>query len=283
MRIEVSNQPVRLELVSAWFKSSRSTELARRDIYDGLTSWRIWWLLAWQDLRARYRRSVIGPLWLTVSTAALIGGMGLVFSTLFKMDLREYLPFLAVGIILWQLISTLLVESTTAFIQAESIIKSMNLPYSIHVLRVITRNVLILFHNLTVLVVVWIVFQIDVGFTTLLFIPGIVLIILNGMWMGILFGTLGTRYRDIQQSIANVAQIIFFLTPIMWPLKQLGERGYIATYNPLYHVIEVVREPLLGNVPELTSYIVVTAMAVIGWITAYLFFCRYRRRITYWL
>ena len=79
--------------------------LAWNDIADGLKSWRIWLLLAWHAVKLRYRRSTLGPFWITISMAITIYTMGILYGHLFKINLAVYYPFLATGILGWNLIS----------------------------------------------------------------------------------------------------------------------------------------------------------------------------------
>ena len=97
---------------SAWI-------LALRDVRDGLMNVRVWQMLAWYEIRQRYKRSVLGPFWLTISMGALVAAMGPLYGRLFNQDVSAYFPFLAIGFIVWQLISSLLVEAGQVFIVAQ--------------------------------------------------------------------------------------------------------------------------------------------------------------------
>src|SRR6187402_1914554 len=91
----------------------------------------------------------------------------------------------------------------------------------------------------------------------LLVIPGLVLVSLNGLWVGLLLGMLCVRFRDIPQIIANVIQLLFFLTPILWKPDQLTQGRAFVEANPFHHFVSLIREPLLGVAPSLETWLIV--------------------------
>jgi ABC-type polysaccharide/polyol phosphate export permease len=260
-----------------------SLRIATRDIGEGIRGWELWSLLGWQDIRHRYRRSLIGPFWLTISMALLVGGLGFLYAGLFKQDISVYLPYLSVGLILWSLIATQVTESCTALIGAESIIKQMPVSYSMHLYRVAWRNLIILAHNAVIYVAIAFLFDLPVGPGSLLAVPGLVLLTVNLLWIGLVLGVICARFRDVPQIVTNAVQLIFFLSPILWQAELLPDRAFFVDANPVYHLIEVVRAPLLGQPVPPLSWIVVTGMALTGWLFTLVVFGRYRRRLAYWL
>lgn len=242
-------------------------------------------MLGWQDVRQRYRRSALGPFWLTISMGVMIGTIGIVFGTIFKTPMQEFLPFLAAGMILWSFISSVVMEGCAGFISAEHIIKQLPIPLFVHILRMIWRNVIILLHNIVILPLVFIAVGRSVGWEALLAIPGFLLAVLNLIWIALLLGILCARYRDLPQIVGSVLQVVFYLTPIMWMPAHLPQRAgmYLLDLNPAYHLLSVVRDPLLGSLPTVVNWSVSIGTAVIGWAVAILFYGRYKRRIAYWL
>ena len=257
--------------------------LALLDLAQGARAHHLWYLLAWQDIRRLYRRSVLGPFWLTVSMGALVGVLGTLYGVLLGVDSADYVPFLALGFIVWTLISGIITEGCTAFINAEGIIRHVGLPLSIHVYRLLWRHVLILLHNAAVFVVVAAVFTVWPGWTALLALPGLVLLCLNGLWAGLLLGIVSARFRDVPPIVTSIVRICFFVTPIIWMPELMPGRPLVLDVNPFFHLVEVVRAPLLGQAPELASWIAVLIMTAAGWLVTFAFFRRYRRRIAYWV
>ena len=279
---EVSGSSPEPAVASASPSSSRAA-FALQDIVEGARAIHLWGLLGWQDVRQRYRRSTLGPFWLTISMGALVGGLGFLYAGLFKIGIADYLPFIAVGFIVWGLVSSLLTDGCAAFISAESIIKQVALPLSIHVYRVLWRNFIILAHNAIIYVIVALLFSVQPGWVGFLALPGLVLLGLNGVWVGLLLGLVSARFRDVPQIVASVVQIAFFLTPIIWKPELLPERALLLDLNPFFHFVEVVRAPLLGQVPGLTSWLAALGVTLGGWLVTLAMYRRFHWRIPYWV
>jgi ABC-type polysaccharide/polyol phosphate export permease len=259
------------------------TAVAFADILAGARAWHLWGHLGWHDIRRHYRRSVIGPLWITISMGVLIGSLGYLYTYLFQLEVADYLPFLAGGFILWGLIAGLINEGSNVFIGAGNIIKQVRIPLSAHVFRMVWRNIITFFHNIWILVLVMLLFRHSPSWVWLLALPGLLLIVLNGLWVGLLLGTVSARFRDVPPIIASVVQIAFFLTPIMWKPDMRPDLAYFVNLNPFHHLLHVVRAPLLGQVPELHNWIAACSVTVAGWVVAFVAYRRFRSRIAYWV
>jgi len=242
-------------------------------------------MLGWQDVRQRYRRSALGPFWLTISMAIMIGTMGVVFGQIFKIPLTDFLPFLSAGVILWSFTSSIVNESSTSFIAAEGIIKQLPIPLFVHILRTIWRNILIFGHNIIIFPLVLLAVEKPIGLVAFISIPGFILLIVNLTWIALILGVVCARYRDLQQIVGSVIQVVFYLTPIMWMPNLLNDRVglYLIDLNPVFHLFEIVRSPLLGQYPTTTNWGVSLALALIGWIITITIYGTYKRRIAYWL
>lgn len=262
---------------------SKNLTLALKDMHDGIASIYIWPMLGWQEIKQRYRRSMLGPLWLTISTGAMIAGMGPLYGRLFNQDISTYFPYLATSLVVWQLIAGLINDCCNAFIAAEGYIKQIKLPLSIHVLRVVWRNLIVFGHNLLIVALVLAWYQPGSLRDLPIAVVGIGLVALNGFWLGILLGLLCARFRDIPQIVTSLVQVALFLTPVMWHASMLGKYIWAAEINPLYHFLEIVRAPLLGQHPELLTWYAVIGITVAGYAVTLLVFSRFRARIAYWV
>ena len=262
-----------------------SVIIALSDITAATRRYSLVGMLGWQDVRQRYIRSVVGPFWLTISMGVMIGSIGVVFGQIFNAPMTEFLPFLAVGMILWGFMSTIVSEGCTGFIAAEGIIKQLSIPLFVHILRMIWRNVLILGHNIVIFPIVLLVVGKSLSLMAFISIPGFFLVVVNLTWLALILGVLCARYRDLPQIVGSIIQIMFYLTPIMWMPNLLPQRTglYLLDLNPAYHLLEIVRSPLLGQLPTAMNWQVSLAMALIGWIMALLVYGRFKRRIAYWL
>jgi lipopolysaccharide transport system permease protein len=253
------------------------------DLIGGARLYELWSRFAFHDIRQRFRRSVLGPFWLTLSMGIMVGAMGLVFSTLFQQDMGKTLPYIATGLIFWGLLTSCINEGTAMFISAESYIRNVPMPISVHFYRMLARNVMIWGFNMAIYLVILVLFQLTLGWNILLFIPGFALFLVNAAWISLAVGVLSTRFRDIPQVIVNLIQVVFFITPVFWSPESLPHRPAYVTLNPFYHLLEIVRAPLLGGTAPALSWTICLGMAVIGvGATAWLY-RRSHSRIAYWV
>lgn len=258
-------------------------EQALADLVEGARRYPLWSHLAYHDIRQRFRRSILGPFWLTLTMGILIGAMGLVFSTLFQQHISETLPYIATGIIFWGLLTSCINEGTTAFISAETFIRNVPLPISVHFFRIVARNVLIWLFNMAIYVIVVAAFGISLNWSLVLFVPGFALFLLNTTWISLVSAILSTRYRDMPQVITNVMQVIFYVTPIFWSPSAIAHRPAFVALNPFYHLLAIVREPLLGAPPSAYSWLFCIGLAVIGLTFTAWLYRRAHARISYWV
>jgi lipopolysaccharide transport system permease protein len=256
---------------------------AASDLIDGLKMHRVWMQLARMDIRQRYRRSILGPFWITITMIIWILAIGPLYGHLLGIGSREFIPYLAMGIITWGLVSGLVLDGAGAFVEAEQLVRAVKLPYTVHILRILQRNLLIFLHNLLAFVPFMIYLGIKPQWEWFAAIPGVMLILLAALPTGFLLGTLSARYRDLQQIIASIVQLAFFLTPIFWKRELLKDRTYLADYNPFQILIEGVRRPIVEGLPPPEAYGKIVVLVAILFLLAAPFFARYRRRLAFWV
>lgn len=264
-------------------RSATSMALALKDIKDGFCSIHVWPMLGWQEIKQRYRRSALGPFWITLSTGAMVAGMGPLYGRLLGQDVGAYLPYLGIGLIVWFLIANLITESCYGFIAASGYIQQIKLPLTVHVLRVVYRNLIIFAHHLLIVALILLFYPPGFDWTLLLMPLGVGLIAINGVWLGLLLGLLCARFRDIPQFVASLVPLAFFLTPVIWKPEMLGRYRWAADINPLSYFLEIVRAPLIGEPISLRSWVAVLAITLIGYAVTLVAFSRFRTRIAYWV
>jgi len=253
------------------------------DMIEGLKLWELWCSLGWHDIRQRYRRSIVGPFWLTLSMGVMVGGLAYLYAGLFGQDVETYLPYVATGIIVFTMISSLASEGSLVFIGSSTLILQLRAPLSIYVYQMLWRNLLIFAHNISIYALILLFVKIDLGWNFFLAFVGLLLVLLNGFWVGLTLGGLSARFRDVPLIVASVMQVAFFLTPIFWTPGSLPNRALFVHLNPFYYLIEVIRMPLLGKTPPLSIWLVVIGFNVVGALVATFFYARYRGRIAYWV
>lgn len=228
---------------------------AFQDLFDALRRWPLWLWFAQQDIKSRYRGSLLGPIWLVLNLGILVAALSVIYATLFNLPASIYTPHVATGFIAWWFISGVMLDSCTAFTTNAQIIRNMPLPIGIHILRVLARHSVLMLHNMVVYVVVAVTFAIwPTGYMPLALL-GFLLVTLLLFWISICLAIICARYRDVPHIIASIVQVVMFITPIMFLKDMLKNRIYIANVNPFYHMIEVIRAPLLGQNPELISWV----------------------------
>lgn len=282
----VESEPVAAAHKSFPMSALRKEMMSRaiRDFREGLANWRIWWLFGIGDIRQRYARSRLGQFWITLSMAIFVCAIGSVYALLFHQPIRQFLPYVAVNFVVWTLISGLLTDSCTAFIQADTYLRQEPLPKVIFVMRIIVRNLVTFFHNIIIVPIVFIVMGKWPSGTLLLAPLGLALVLLAGFFTGLLLGVLCSRFRDLPQIVQNLVQVVFFITPIVWPADSVrGRAEFIIDLNPFAAFLHVVSEPLLGNYPHLSAYLMVCGSIVILAAISIPLFARFRARVVYWL
>lgn len=258
-------------------------EAAWRDLAEGGTKSWLWTTLAMQDIRQRYRGSMLGPFWLTISTLIMVVAIGFIYSRLFHMEITTYLPYLAIGLILWQFISTSVIEGCHIFLGAESVIQQVPIPFSVHAYRAVCRNLIVLAHNVIIIPFGMLVFQIPPSLRLVEVLPAVALLAIDCLWIGILFGMLSARFRDIPPIVASFLQIVFMVTPIFWPIDTLGDWKPLAEFNPAFAAVDVIRAPMLGAPTNPWSWPVLIGLSVVGGVGTFAIFARFRGRIAYWI
>ena len=259
--------------------------IALVDLLNAFERINLAFMLGWQDIKQRYRRSKLGPFWLTISMGVMISMIGLIFGQALSLPRSDYLPFLASGIIFWTFISTTVIDGSTCFIHSAGMIRQLALPLSLYIMRILWRNVIILGHNLIIFPVVLVLSEKTLNLNLMWLVPGFLLLLLNVFWVSLFLGVCCTRFRDLPPIITSLTQVFFYFTPIIWMPGALTLRAnsLIVEPNPVYHLLELVRGPLLGYCPSTVSWCVGLTVGVLGSLFTLVFFGVYKKRIAYWI
>jgi len=209
--------------------------------------------------------------------------MGFLYAKLFNSPPSKYLPFLSVGLVLWQFLASLITEGCGTFTSVSTVIQQVPMPVSIHVYRLVLRNLIVLAHNMIIIPGILLIFHIMPDWRCIWIIPALFIMSLNGVWIAILLGMLGSRYRDVPPIVANFVQVVFFVTPIFWQPSALGRWSAIGELNPLFAAIDVVRAPVLGIAMAPYSWAVLVLTTIVGCAGTFFVFARFRYRIPFWV
>jgi lipopolysaccharide transport system permease protein len=257
--------------------------LATRDLHEAAQLWRLGWTLALLDIRLRYRGSMLGPFWLTLSTGAMVSAMGVLYSELLHISLHEYLPFLTTSLVLWGFVATLFSEACYSYTANDGMIRSIRMPFTLYAARTVLRNLLVLAHNVVVVVAVDLFVWTGPGVEGLRAVPGLALWIIDSFAIVVMLGALCARFRDIPPIVASVVQMSFFVTPVLWKPQLVGVHQWLLPANPFFDLLEMIRGPLLGEVPTTMTYLAALGYSFLLCGASWFLFARVRGRIAFWI
>ena len=259
-------------------------ELLWRDVLGSLQRWEFWFYLGWNDVAKQYRRSFIGPIWITLNTALFIVAFGLVGAQLFKFPLEDYLPYFCAGQVLFGFLSTLLTDGARVYFGAAAFLKQTPYPKTSFVFRLVWRSLILLGHNFVVILAVLIWAGRLGGINWPMFLLALAATILSALLAVAILGAISARFRDIPMMVSSIMQVAFFVTPVIWRPEQLTERArLLVDWNPLAAYLDVLRQPLLGGTAADSSWLMVAAMLVLMTGAFIVLYRVVRRRIVYWL
>ncbi len=255
-----------------------------KDLREAIKIAPVWLFMAHQDIIARYRRTTLGPWWITIGTGIGLIGMGTIWATLFQMELKDFFPYFTTGFVCWMFLATSVTESPNIFLGAAGTLKTIPLPYFTFIFLSILRNLYTLAHTFVLILIVLFTFPIKITWITLLFIPGLALVLIGSFLLSVILGILGGRFRDLSHLIAAIMTFAMLLTPIMWnPDMLTGGKRCVLYLNPLNYFLSVFRQPLLNKIPPMESYIgVVVIIGLLGVLANYLY-KRFSKRLIFWI
>ncbi len=207
----------------------------------------LYYFLAIQDVKSRFRRSKLGVFWIVIQQLVYAFGVGLIWSNLFGINYKEFVPFITIGISLWQFISSGVTDGSMTFTIAQGYIKQMPIPQSVFIFRTLCVHTFYLFVGICSALFVMTIFGKLSLHGILYSIPGFAILMLYFYGAAGSMAYLGLRYRDLQHAVTSIFSMLFIITPIVYPPEMLVNKGIsIVLYgNPFASLIEVVRHPLL--------------------------------------
>lgn len=253
------------------------------DMARALRLYRIWIYQSYHAISAKYRRSLLGPFWIAGSMVVTSLSLAIVFGGIFGQPLKEFLPYITSGLLVWSEVALPLLEGAEIFVGSSHIIKNHAYPFSFYVLEMVGRNFITYLHNLVVffLLVLCVQSLTPIHWTLL---PGLILTYVTVIFYATLAAMLGARYRDIRFIFPYLGQLLFFITPIFWKVDHMqGARRLIAELNPLYHLVQLTRLPMLGKQPTVDNWIYSGITLLVGVVLWLIFFNMNRRRIAFWV
>ena len=259
-------------------------QMAFQDLTGSVQRLSLAWSLARHDVVARYRGSILGQFWITLSMGLMVMGIGLVYAKLFGISLHDFLPLVALGIVFFGTISNMINEGCDTFVNAANMLSQTSLPMFTFLWRTVLRNLINLAHHLVIVVVVLAVYGYWRVMNPAGALVGLLGLVVNAAWLSMLVGIASARFRDIPQVVTSIMQFAIFVTPVFWPADRLkGAKHAVLDFNPFYHMLEAVRAPLMGAPSAPHTYAFLVIMGVAGWALVFSIFAMTRRRIVHYL
>lgn len=258
-------------------------KVIKEDILPSIKSWHLWSVLGWLELRQRYKRSTIGPFWITISMGLLILALGYIYGELFGVKLEEYLPLLAIGLVFWVFMNGVITEGCQSFISSSPYIGQLPTNKFIFIMQTVWRNFVMLLHNFIIVIAVVIYYDTLTFSSIPVFLLGFIIVLLNLFWICLFCAITSLRFRDFPQIVASFMQIIFYITPILFSGTMLSKYKLLLVLNPFAWFIDIIRSPLVGQKADLFSYYNSLTLLFFGTLlTIFLYKISYKK-IAYWI
>jgi lipopolysaccharide transport system permease protein len=247
---------------------------------NAVRGFRIWMHLGWRDIRTRFALTLLGPWWTTISILIFSVVLGVVYSSVFSIDLAAYLPFVASGLVTWYFVSGSLLESTNASYFYKSLLLNTRLSLVTMVLATIWRNAAVFLQSAPVVVAISLIGLRSASLDLFLVVPALFISSIALVSSGYLFAIAGNRYPALGVLLPSLLLLVFLSTPILWNPELVGERTWVYRYNPLYWMVSIVRQPLIFESPPAIAWIISISVAVGMFIVALFLTARLDRQVT---
>ncbi len=262
---------------------SKRIRLALQDIIEGLNWFSAYTILAWREIKVRYRSSVLGPFWIAITTTIQIATLGFLYPKIFGIDGYEYVSWLTVSLICWQFISTCITNSCSVFVAGKNLYLNQNIPYSYFNFKMVVSNLLVFLHQIPIFFLLSYFIGIHlIPSNLIIFLFSVFVICVFTLSFNIILGILCLRFRDIEQIIGNLMNIAFLMTPVIWMPSMLQDKAQFIKLNPFYYVLHILRAPLLNQTISFQEWTITFFMLIVSIFVALILFSTNRHRIAYW-
>jgi len=249
-----------------------------------LRAWYVWTHLGVQDVKNRYKRSIVGPVWLALSMGIMVVGLGILFGRIFERSASSYVAFLAVGMTVWGLLSSSISDGGYAFIAAESYIKQIPFPKQVYILRTMVVNLIVFTFGLPVLALALLYYRVPLSWASWWALPGLCLLVVCCLGQITLMSYLSVSFRDLPHATNSLLQLLYFFTPIIYPVDTLKARHLevVLLLNPFYYLLEIVRFPILNAArPPIRLFLGAGAYTALVWAVALAVAAALDRKVAY--
>lgn len=242
--------------------------------------------LAFSDLRARFRRSYLGLLWLTLQPLLLTSIMSIVFIVVLKQSFGDYSVYLFSGLIIWDFITGCFQIGSGSFLAAEGYVRQVRLPMIIYPLKAVLYCSVVFAFALSGFIVYCLIIKHSI-FTWywIYLLPFYASLVIFGAPLTIISAITNIKFRDFQQSITIFLQMLMYVSPIMFTRSAFNHPGLKewTAINPVAALLDLFRDPMInGQTPMLVTYATVILWAAALWGLAIWMLVRNERKIVFY-
>lgn len=258
---------------------------ALEDLKQSFDSPAAWWVISKQQVLSRYRRTILGPWWITLQRLFFIAGLSLLFGALLGRDIAEFIPYVAIGFIVFSVLVSSLNTSATLITANISVLKNSAMPVSILNFRFISTTLIQLGHDLVAVVITLLVLHRNWTEAAFLSVLGLALVLINAFAISFWVAPLAARFRDLAPLIQTLSSVFMFITPIFWYPDDLAgsQRNLLTVWNPFAYLLEIVRSPILGDAVSPLSWILAIGFTLMNLAVGFFAFSFSRQRLRYWV
>lgn len=241
--------------------------------------------LGLHDFRMAHRRSRLGRAWSTIGIAIRIAAIGFVFGLFLTQDRGQYFHHVATGILAWTFISAALTSGSTAFIDGRNYVAGMATPKFGFLVRTTLRETLLVTQNLIIVPFMYLLAPRELSWAVLLFPVGLALCFLSVLGISAILALLVARFPDFAPLTASAIGVLFFVTPVIWEPNAVESQlaHFLLGLNPFYHLLQVMRLPLMGLMPTDINWLLSSLSAIVLPLVGLLLVWRSRNRIGFWV
>ncbi len=256
---------------------------AINDLTRGMNLWHVWVYQAYHEISAKYRRTVLGSLWIAGGIFFTSLSMAIVFGGLFHQDLKTTLPYIMAGLMSFAAIGHILNEAPEVYMANAGIISNHAYPFTYYNFEGVAKNIFILFHNIVVLEIILISCQ-SLVVPHWSFLIGLPIVAINMFTWGSVVGMMSARFRDLRFLLPYTSQVVMFASPIVYHPEQMSaEKHWVVQFNPFYPFIEMLRAPLLGKAMPIEYWPMAGGVTIVGAVVWLVVFSSFRKRIAFWV
>lgn len=243
---------------------------------------RIWYLESIYELKSKYSGSVLGPFWIVMSNLLLIIILSIVFSYTFYSDYKSILPKLAIGLILWNYVSTNIISSCLCLINNNHNILNYNHSYATYIIKSNTTNFFIFLHNVFLIIGIIFYYKIDINMNIYILILTFPLFLINIFFMTYILAIINLRFRDVEQITSSLMMVFFYFTPILWDISLVTDTKFeiFINFNIFYHLLELIRLPLVGQTVSNIHIIICALLLLTNFTICYILHKKYSKKIS---